>query len=73
MCLYRGFSQLWVHWITQLVRVARLSSTPCLAQIFSCRARGTPSTYFFVMTSATVEGDARECFMRGGGVLVVTI
>ena len=53
--------------------VARLSSTPCLAQIFSCRARGTPSTYFFVITSATVEGDARECFIRGGGVLVVMI
>ncbi len=45
MCLYSGFSQLWIHWITQLAMVTLLSSTPYLAQIFSCRARGIPSTY----------------------------
>ena len=43
------------------------------AYIFSCRASGTPSTYFFVMTSATEDGDARLCFMRDGGAVVPTI
>ena len=29
--------------------------------------KGSPSTYFCVMMYATVEGDARECFIRGTG------
>ena len=38
------------------------SSTPCLAQIFSCRPELRP--YFFVITSATVE-EMPEVFIRG--------
>ena len=56
-----------MHWITQFAMVARLKETPSRAQIFSCLARGSPSTYFCVMMYATVEGDAKECFMSGTG------
>ena len=54
ICRYRGFSQVWVHWITQLANVARLKSPLCLAQIFSYRVTGSPSTYFLLITSAAV-------------------
>lgn len=46
VCIQRGFSQLCAHWITQFAIVARLRQIPSLAQIFSCPARGSPSTYF---------------------------
>lgn len=39
----------------------------------SCRARGTSSTYFFIITSVTVDGDARKCVIREGSVPVVII
>ena len=40
--------------------VARLREIPSLTQIFSCLARGRPSTYFWIIIYATVEGEARE-------------
>ena len=38
-------------------------------QIFSCLARGSPSTYFCAIMYATVEAEARECFISGTGGL----
>ena len=40
--------------------VARLREIPSLTQIFSCLARGRPSTYVWIIIYATVEGEARE-------------
>ena len=70
---YSGFSQVWLGWMIQLASVALLSSIPSRFQIFSWRVRGTPSTYFLVMTSATEDGDARLCFISDGGATVPTM
>ena len=51
--------------------VARDNSSPSRAQIFSCLAKGSPSAYFRIITSATEEAVARLCFSRKGGVTVV--
>lgn len=62
ICLYSGFSQTSLHWITQFAMVVRRSEIPSRSQIFSCLAKGSPSTYFCVMMCTTVNGETRECF-----------